>query len=99
MSCKFFLFTDTGKFSTSQQGNCLRLFELQTVSADALRILFNKVDGTLKDKIERYCRSSPRSSWKKELLSRIYTYLFFIISLHYLILIHHLVSMLIHKDK
>lgn len=65
---------DSEKFSTSKQGNCLRLFELQSVSADAMRVVFNKLGPTFEEKIKLYCKSSPKSTRKNDLLSRIYAY-------------------------
>lgn len=65
---------DSGKFSTSKQGNCLRLFELQSVSADAMRVVFNKLAQTLEEKIKIFCAVTSNSNRKSELLSRIYAF-------------------------
>lgn len=47
-----FPFLGSGKFSTSNQGNSLRLFALQAVSADAMRKVF-KNESDFKEKKEK----------------------------------------------
>lgn len=69
-----FLLIDSGMFSTSKQGNRLRLFELQSVSADAMRIVFDSMPGSFANKIKTYCNLSPNSKRTKDLLSGIYAF-------------------------
>lgn len=71
------LLIDSGTFSTSKQGNCLRLFELQSVSADAMRIVLDKMPKSFSDKIEQYCNLPPNSKTKNDLLTGIYTFFYF----------------------
>lgn len=69
-----FFLIDSGTFSTSKQGNRLRLFELQSVSADAMRIVFDKMPGSFANKIKKYCNLSPNSKRTNDLLSGIYAF-------------------------
>lgn len=52
----FFPILDSGKFSTSDQGNCLRLFALQSVSADAMRKVF-KNESDFEEKLQKVLKS------------------------------------------
>lgn len=74
--CKFLqvnsIFLDSEEYSTAGQSNCLRLFALQKVSAEALREVFQRLPGTFVAKINQLkqkCQSKPRKQWKKELLT------------------------------
>lgn len=69
-----FLLIDSGTLSTSKQGNCLRLFELQSVSADAMRIVFDNMPDSFSDKINKYLKSSRISKRDHNLLSGIYSF-------------------------
>lgn len=65
-------FSDTDKFSTKEQGNCLRFFALQATSADTMR----KVLDNLPDKFENLINNVKKSKAipegeKKELRKRI----------------------------
>lgn len=84
----FCLLIDSKMFSTSKQGNCLRFFELQSVSAEAMRIFLDKMmPYSFEDKIKQYRRSrSQKSKKEKDFLSRIYAIIFFNI-IQYLFLI------------
>lgn len=65
-------------FSTSEQGNCLRFFELQSVSANAMRIFLDKMPDTFQKKIEQYCKSHRiDSEEKKDFVSRMYAFFYF----------------------
>lgn len=72
-----FLLIDSGTFSTSKQGNRLRLFELQSVSADAMRIVFDSMPRSFANKIKEYCKSLPNFKKKNDLLSGIYAFFYF----------------------
>lgn len=69
-----FLLIDSGTFSTSKQGNRLRLFELQSVSADAMRIVFDSMPDSFANKIKEYCNLFPNSKRTNDLLSGIYAF-------------------------
>lgn len=63
---------DSEEYSTAGQSNCLRLFALQKVSAEALREVFQRLPGTFVakvDQLKQKCRSSPPKQWKNELLT------------------------------
>lgn len=67
---------DSGMFSTSKQGNCLRFFELQSVSAEAMRIVLDKrMPDSFNDKIKQYRKlsevRSKKSKKEKDFLSRL----------------------------
>lgn len=72
-----FLLIDSGTFSTSKQGNRLRLFELQSVSADAMRIVFDSMPRSFANKIKEYCKSLRNFKKKNDLLSGIYAFFYF----------------------
>lgn len=72
-----FLLIDSGTFSTSEQGNRLRLFELQSVSADAMRIVFDSMPRSFTNKIKKYCKSLRNFKKKNDLLSGIYAFFYF----------------------
>lgn len=72
-----FLLIDSGTFSTSKQGNRLRLFELQSVSADAMRIVFDSMPRSFANKIKEYCKSLGNFKKKNDLLSGIYAFFYF----------------------
>lgn len=70
----FFFISDSGVFATEEEGNFFRFFNLQSVSADAMRMAFDKLPGVFQEKIERfktYCMSHPR----RPMLLRNYPYL------------------------
>lgn len=56
----------------SKQGNCLRLFSLQSVSADAMRKVFDNPDDfeDKKTRLKQYCKSNLTNPRNNELLSR-----------------------------
>lgn len=86
----FCLLIDSGIFSTSRQENNLRLFELQSLSADAMRIVLDEMPNTFADKIKQYCgmRGMHRHYREKnDLLFRIYAVFYFNI-LQYRLLIY-----------
>lgn len=64
-------------FSTSKRGNQLRLFELQSLSAEAMRIVLDKMPNSFADKIKQYCGSLWNSKQKKDLCLRIYEFFYF----------------------
>lgn len=70
----FFWLIDSEMFSTSKQGNCLRFFELQSVSAAVMRTVFDKMPGSFEDKIKRYRDSRQKSEKEKDGLLRIYAF-------------------------
>lgn len=72
-----FLLIDSGTFSTSKQGNRLRLFELQSVSADAMRIVFDSMPRSFANKIKEYCKLLRNFKKKNDLLSGIYAFFYF----------------------
>lgn len=74
-------------FSTSEQENQLRLFELQSVSAAAMRLVLDEMPDPFQNKIKQLCRSLPRFQDKKRLLLGIYAVFYFNI-LQYLLLIY-----------
>lgn len=81
----FCLFIDSKMFSTSKQGNCLRFFELQSVSANAMRIFFDKMPDTFQEKIDKYENKKEfdsrshriDSEKKKDFVSRMYAFIYF----------------------
>lgn len=64
--------SDSGKYTTNKQGNCLRLFSLQAVSADAMRKVFDNPDDfeEKKTRLKQYCKSNLTNPRNNELLSR-----------------------------
>lgn len=70
----FCLLIDSGTFSTSKQANCLRLFELQSVSAETLRIVLDQMPKPFEDKIRDFCGSPKNSKRKKDFLPGICIY-------------------------
>lgn len=60
---------DSGTFLTSKQENRLRLSELLSVSADAMRIMFDSMPRSFANKITEYCKSLRNSKRKNDLLS------------------------------
>lgn len=75
--CFFFLLIDSGMFSTSKQGNCLRFFELQSVSAAVMRTVLDKMPGSFQGKIKQYRESCRKSEKKKDFILRIYAFFYF----------------------
>lgn len=69
-----FLLIDSGTFLTSKQENRLRLSELLSVSADAMRIMFDSMPRSFANKITECCKSLPNSKRKNDLLSGIYAF-------------------------
>lgn len=65
----FCLILDSGKYSDCNLGNCLRLFALQSVSAVAMRKVFDNLPGTFDDKLKT-CRKR-----KEEITSGGYIYI------------------------
>lgn len=66
-------------FSTSKRGNQLRLFELQSLSAEAMRIVLDKMPNSFADKIKQYCGSLRfrNSKQERDLCLRIYEFFYF----------------------
>lgn len=64
MAC-FCLILDSGKYSNCNLGNCLRLFALQDVSAEAMRNVFDNLPGTFKEKLNAYSQYQSISEWKE----------------------------------
>lgn len=77
--CLFLL--DSGEFSTTRQGNIIRLYALQAVSAKAMRKVINNPPNAfhknIKD-VKKLCKSKKNcdKTWAKEFLSS--NYVFFI---------------------
>lgn len=65
----FRLILDSGKYSNCNLGNCLRLFALQGVSAEAMRKVFDNLPGTFQYKLDTYSKYQSISKWKKEMIS------------------------------
>lgn len=66
---------DSGEFSTSRQGNVIRLYALQAVSAKVMRKVINNLSNTFRENIEevkKRCESNARHTWAKEFLSSNY---------------------------
>lgn len=64
------MFLDCGKYSTEQEGNCLRFFALQTVSANAMRIAFDNMQPIqFEDKMKDFKQNCKSNSKMKELSS------------------------------
>lgn len=89
------IFLDSGEHSNIGQENCLRLYALQTVSAEALRKVFEDLHvnfevnlNQLKDK----CRLS-KNQRSREMLSRNYFCLYFSLSV-FMKIIHRFISYL-----
>lgn len=63
---------DSDKFSTKEQGNCLRFFALQATSADTMRKVLDNLPDTFKNLIDNVKESKdiPEGE-KKELRKRI----------------------------
>lgn len=61
----FCLILDSGKYSNCNLGNCLRLFALQGVSAEAMRKVFDNLPGTFKEKLNAYSQYQSISEWKE----------------------------------
>lgn len=69
--------SDTDK----KQANCLRLFALLDVSAEALRIIFDREPGSFEEKINKImkkCRKDKKNIQSEELLSRNTFYFLFL---------------------
>lgn len=80
---------DSGEFSTSGQGNVIRFFALQAVSAKVMRKVINNLPNTFKENIKevkRHCESqkNARQTWAKEFLSSNYViyYIYDLIAVH-----------------
>lgn len=74
-----FVFLDSGKYTTNKQGNCLRLFALQAVSADAMRKVFDNPNDfeDKKTRLKQYCESNLTNSRNNELFSRNLVFCYF----------------------
>lgn len=73
----FSFYSDTDK----QQANCLRLFALLDVSAEALRITFDREPKSFEQKINKImenCRKDKKNIKNGELLSRNTLYFFYL---------------------
>lgn len=73
----FSFYSDTDK----QQANCLRLFALLDVSAEALRITFDREPKSFEQKINKImenCRKDKKNIKSGELLSRNTLYFFYL---------------------
>lgn len=69
----FYLFTlDSEEFSTSGQGNVIRFYALQAVSAKVMRKVINNLPNTFQKNIKdvkKLCKSKNHKTWAKEFLS------------------------------
>lgn len=73
----FSFYSDTDK----QQANCLRLFALLDVSAEALRITFDREPKSFEQKVNKImenCRKDKKNIKSGELLSRNTLYFFYL---------------------
>lgn len=74
-----FLVLDSGEFSTSGQGNIIRFYALQAVSAKVMRKVINNPPNAFRKKIEdvkKLCKSEKHcdKTWAKEFLSSNYVF-------------------------
>lgn len=66
-----YFFSDSGKFATEREGNCLRFFALQAISRDAMEKALDSMPGTFQSKLQTYvnmCISKKRNTSKIKLL-------------------------------
>lgn len=79
--CLFlFILLDSGELLTSGQGNAIRFYALQAVSAKAMRTAINSLPYTFEQnikKVKKQCISNARKPWAKQILSSNYTYFCF----------------------
>lgn len=77
--CLFLL--DSGEFSTPRQGNVIRLYALQAVSAKAMRKVINNPPNAFQKNIKdvkKLCKSKKNcdKTWAKEFLSSNYVFFY-----------------------
>lgn len=77
--CLFLL--DSDEFSTSGQGNVIRFYALQAVSAKAMRKAINNLPNTFGEnikKVKKHCTMLANASkpWAREFLSSNYVFVF-----------------------
>lgn len=67
--------SDSGDFATENEGNFFRFFDMLSVSADAMRIVFDKLPGEFEEKIKEFMKCCMRHRRRPVYLGK---YLFYL---------------------